>query len=231
MKLLCLIIDSDPQATWRETYDHHRGVWNTCLDLHRWVEGYFLRADPTLPSEYSVEGRLFTSRGRESYETILDKTQKAIETLLAGHDYVVRTNISSLYDFALIASKDLPKQDLYAGFIGHSDYGPYVGGSGMILSRDVAQKLLAPPAELRLSAVDDIAIAQILAARGVFPRHEARFDYDYGRGLEQVLAGHHIHYRLRDCGDEERRREREVTDHVFAEIRRAAASYARTENA
>jgi len=230
MKLLCLIIDNVlPHEAWRTTYDHHRFVWNACLDLNPDVGGYFLHADPKLPSEYSVEGRQFIVQGRESYETILGKTLKAVEVLLTDHDYVIRTNISSLYDFALLASRDLPKEGLYMGFLGGSDYGPYVGGSGMVLSRDVAQKLLSPPPELRLSTVDDIAIGQILAARGVTARFEPRFDYDYGRGPEQVSAGRHIHFRLRDCGDPERRHEREATDRVFAEICRAAGHYPRTE--
>lgn len=224
MKILCLIIDNAPQESWRATYDHHRSIWHSLLDLSPNVDGYFLYADPALCTDYSVEDRRFTIRGTESYETILTKTLKAIEVLLADHDYVVRTNISSLYDFGLLSRRNLPRQDLYAGFIGHSDHGPYVGGSGMILSPDVARKLLSPPPELRLSGVDDIAIAQILSARGILPRYEPRFDYDYGRGLEQVTVGQHVHFRLRDCGDEQRTREREVTEFVFSEIRRSMES-------
>jgi hypothetical protein len=221
MKILCLIIDHVPHVAWRETYDVHRRTWNACLDLNPAVEGYFLHADPALRSEHSVEGRCFTVRCHERYDTIFEKTRKAIEVLLVDHDYVVRTNISSLYDFAVLRRSDLPTEDLYAGYV-YPDYGSFVSGSGMILSRDVAKKLLPPP-DLTLSPCDDVAISQILRARGIVPRSVPRFDYDYSKGPEQVVVGQHFHYRLRDVDDPQRVKERAATEHVFAEICRAVS--------
>lgn len=216
MKILCLIIDAIPRRAWRETYAIHRRVWNQCLD-HFDVEGYFLYADPNLTRDYVVEPRRFTARGEERYDTILHKTLKAVEVLLSDHDYVIRTNISSLYDFALLRRKALPQEGLYAGHV-WSTSGLFVSGSGMILSRDVAKKLLSPPAELSLSPKDDVAIGQILRAQGVSAREEPWFCYDYSKGPEQVIVGQYVQYRLRDEKDPIRVRERAVTEHVFAAL-------------
>lgn len=218
MKVLCLIIDGVPRRAWRETYAVHRRIWNQCLD-HFDVEGYFIHADPNLTSDHVVEARRFTVRGDERYDMILHKTLKAIEVLLGDHDYVIRTNISSLYDFALLRRKNLPKKGLYAGHVWHTS-GSFVSGSGMILSRDVAKKLLSAPApaDLILSRKDDVAIGQILSAQGVVAREEPWFCYDYSKGPEQLTIGQHVHYRLRDEEDPSRVRERAVTEHVFAAL-------------
>src|SRR5947208_1635577 len=113
MKILCLVIDSD--APWTQTYAEHRKIWNAVLDRNPAVDGYFLRSDPSLTAEYRVEPRRFVMRGPERYDTILGKTLKAIEVLLTDHNYVLRTNLSSLYDFPLLQRTDLPKINLYAG--------------------------------------------------------------------------------------------------------------------
>ena len=216
MKLLCLIIDSTPRTSWQKTYEVHRSIWNKCLDKCSAVDGYFLRSDPSLATDRVIEGRCLTIRGPERGDTILNKTLRAVEALLTDHDYVIRTNISSLYDFPLLQCQALPKEGFYAGHVMNNRF---VSGSGMILSRDVARKLLLPvPLSLVLRPQDDVAIWQILNAHGVRPQHRSMFIYDYTRGLDQISVGQHIHYRLRDERDPQRLQERRVTEHIFAKI-------------
>ena len=213
MKILCLIIDSD--QPWTAIYAEHRRVWNAVLDRNPEVEGYFLRSDPNLATDYAVEPRRFTFKGQERYDTILTKSLKAIEVLLGDHDYVLRTNLSSLYDFPMLLRTDLPKHGLYAGSIHEAIGVTYVSGSGMILSRDVAQKLVMPT-DLAVNAWDDIAIGQILASRGIAPRRIDRYDYDFGRSEDQITPGRCIQYRLREC--DPRLRERDIIARVFARV-------------
>lgn len=218
VKILCLIIDATPQISWQETYAVHREIWHRCLDRRPDVDGYFIYSDPTIASDYVVEARRFVARFSEQHGTILFKTTCAIEVLLADHDYVVRTNISSLYDFPLLSRQDLPAAGLYSG---HLVDGKYVTGSGMILSRDVAQMLTAPvdPQVCHQSdGWDDAAIGQILRSRGVDPQHRDAFIYDYAKGLDQLSVGKHLHYRLRQYVDPAREHERVVTAHVFSKI-------------
>lgn len=219
MKILCLIIDS--LEPWRETYETHRRVWNAVLDKNPEVEGYFLRSNPSLGSDHFIEGRIFTVRGEERYDTILTKTLKAVEVLFDNHDYVIRTNLSSLYDFPLLLHQELPrlpKENLYAGALGEAYGHTFVSGSGMVLSRDVAQKFLSSLHPVPLSPCDDVAIAQILSARGVRPTHVDRYDYDYGRGEDQVVVGRYVQYRLRDTSDPQRTRERRVAEYLFSKV-------------
>ena len=213
-KILCLIIDSAPHEAWRETYETHRKIWHQCLDLSPHVDGYFLYSDPNLKSRYSTGDRRFTARHREGLDTILHKTQKAIEVLLDEHEYVIRTNISSLWDFPLMEREDLPKKHLYTGH--EIPFPPisFATGSGMILSRDVAKRLVRSTLA-GLSPHDDVAIAQILNASGLRALHRPWFWYDYSKELDQISVGRHLHYRLRDSADPDRRRERGVTEHLF----------------
>jgi hypothetical protein len=205
-KILCLIIDCIPHEAWRETYEVHRQNWHRCLDLNSKIEGYFLHADPTLKHRYDVGNRRFTVRGEERYDTILHKTVKAIKVLLDDHDYVIRTNISSLWDFPLLRRLDLPKKELYMGHEIPFDLS-FVSGSGMVMSRDVAKKLTHSTSFV-LDPHDDVAIAQMLNVHGIRPQHRPMFIYDYTKGLNQLSIGEHFQYRLRDMNDPERRQER-----------------------
>lgn len=212
-RILCLIIDATPEPAWAETYEVHRRAWGRLLDVSRAVDGYFLYSDPGLENDWELTGRRFVRRGDERADTILQKTVKAIDVLLGTHDYVVRTNVSSLWDFPLLLRSKLPKDGLYTGAL--VEGGEYVTGSGIVLSPDVARKLYCPVVGV-VSPWDDRAIGQILRAQGIHPVHRDWCAFDYERGLEQIRVGEHAHYRLRELGDPERKREREVTEHVLS---------------
>ncbi len=215
-KILCLIIDAVPHEAWRETYEVHRANWNKCLDLNPNIEGYFLYSDPTLQAGYFVNKRSCTVRGEERYDTIFQKTAVAIDALLDDHDHVIRTNISSMWDFPLLQRQSFAQRGLYTGYTWAVDP-PFVTGSGMVMSRDVAEKLARPPTT-DLHPADDVAIAQVLLASGVHPQHRPWFLYDYSRGIEQLSVGEHFHYRLRDLDDPIRLQERHVSNYLFNKL-------------
>lgn len=217
MKILCLIIDSE--GPWRQTYAAHRQLWNAVLDRNPDVEGYFLRSDPSLASDYAVTSRVFATRGEERYDTILAKTLKAIEVLLGDHDYVLRTNLSSLYDFPLLRRLHLATEDVYAGSLQEALGCTYVSGSGMILSQDVARKLVvSAPALPQVNCWDDIAIGQILAHLNIPPTRIDRYNYNYSGGDDQVEIGRYVQYRLRDEGDPQRAREPRAAEYLFSKV-------------
>jgi hypothetical protein len=215
MKILCLIIDS--HGPWYETYATHRRLWNAVLDRTPDVEGYFLRSDPNIATDCVVEGRRFVVRGAERYDTILAKSLKAVEVLLGDHAYVLRTNLSSLYDFPLLRRMNLPTTNCYAGCVALAEGISYVSGSGMLLSPDVARKLFPAPDPSTLNPWDDVAIGQILGSRGVPLTEIARYDWDYSRSDDQVEVGRYVQYRLRDQ-DQHRIRERAVAEQLFARV-------------
>ena len=100
----------------------------------------------------------------------------------------------------------------------HDQGWDFVSGSGMILSADVAKKLLRRSA-LSLKPYDDVAICQILDAQGVHPQPQATFIYDYAKELTQLpTVGKSVHYRLRDEADPHRVQERNVAEYLFNKI-------------
>jgi hypothetical protein len=219
-KILCLVIDSVPHDAWRPTYETHRRIWQECFDASPEVDGYFLYSDPALKDRYKIEPRRFTFRCEERLDTILHKTIKAIDKLLDGHEYVIRTNISSLWDFPLLKRllPTLPRKQLYTG--NQISWNPvFVTGSGMLLSRDAAKKIGAAKPK-GLDPHDDIAIAQILHAHGIRAQHRPWYWYDYARGIDQFVPaiGQYLHYRLRNSHDPERRGESEVTEYLFSKL-------------
>jgi hypothetical protein len=217
-RILCLIIDHDPAEAWRETYDCHRRLWHRCLDICPWVDGYFIRSSPSIGCEHAVASREFVVRGQESMSTILHKTVRALDVLLTDHTWVVRTNISSLYDFPLLRRMPI-SSGVYSGAL---MYGTYITGSGILLSADVA-RLLVESRDSSTSEWDDVSIGQLLSEKGVRPEHRDMFIYDYSKGLDQIEVGKHYHYRLRDYSDPQRTPEREAAEAVFKRIYGAGA--------
>lgn len=219
-RVLCLVLDSDPIESWEATYETHRRYWRRCFtDFQWWVDGWFLRAHPALEKDFTVDLalRTFTARGPESLGTIFDKIQVALRVLLEkDHVYVVRTGLSSLYDFPL-----LRKEPVRAGvYAGHLVEGQYVSGGGVLLSDDAA-RLVAAPTDMRHSEWDDIAIAEVLRERGIQPEHREMFVYDYTKGPEQLTAlpnDKYLCYRLRDYDDPRREKEREAIRACFARL-------------
>lgn len=223
-RILCLTIDSDPEPAWRETYEVHRRHWRWCFDAcASWVDGYFVRAQPDLQAEYAIDParRLFTFRGGESFIGILYKVAKAIDVLLGPeHGCVVRTGLSSLYDFNALRAELPLSAGTYAGHFVHGYGVTYCSGAGMVLSPDVARSLSAG-AQHADSQFDDVAVAQVLKASGITPQDRPMWVYDYKRGLgqiDEVALGEYLCYRFRDYDDPRRAVERDVMPSVFRKV-------------
>ena len=221
VRILCLTIDSDPMESWRETYEVHRHYWQRCFDACPWVDGFFVRADPNLDDEYAISGRTFTFRGRESLDAILYKVAKAIDILMGDHHAcIVRTGLSSLYDFKALRTELPLPAGTYAGHLVHGYGETYVSGAGMVLSPNAA-RTLASGTKQATSEFDDIAVAQILRMSGVVPQERLMWMFDYKQGLyqiEDIELGKHTCYRFRDYGDPHRAVERDVMQAVFRKV-------------
>ena len=122
--------------------------------LHKTVEAlsFFLREAASL--EPSFESMGFKGNDEFPYE------------------YVWRTNLSSVLDFAglerFISSTSISKA-LYAGYIGKAlnNGSPtfFASGAGFLMSRDVAMYLVSNRDYLRWDIIDDVAIGALLEPR------------------------------------------------------------------
>jgi hypothetical protein len=201
MRILMLVISSDTFPV----YKHHREVWRSYMKSHPEVDCYFIELRtllfPTLSSD------TLTLRGIERYGTIYGKTIDALEYFLKrrSYDYVVRTNLSSVWDFRTLRSylETAPRTRLYAGQTGvNSETGlAFASGAGILMSMDVARTLIANVrVGLSLNAFDDVAIAKALSASGLFPSPLPRVDFISLKHYEEHHGGIPVgsfHYRVK----------------------------------
>lgn len=99
---------------------------------------------------------------------VLLKTINALEFINNNYDYdhLIRTNLSTIFDFnALIDTVDkLPINKCYAGWkMYHHPYN-FISGTGIILSKDLTQKLVSSLKykSINTALPDDVAIGSIL---------------------------------------------------------------------
>ena len=136
-----LVISSQTQSVYR----HHKAIWETYMKSHPDIECYFIEFSPVVLSPLLTSTTLFL-RGHDTYQTILDKTFRAIDffTRHKQYDYVIRTNLSSVWIFPRLIRflETAPRTGLYGGIINNNQPWAYISGAGITLSWDVVQILL-----------------------------------------------------------------------------------------
>lgn len=137
--------------------------------------------------ELDRENKTLFVRGDECLiPGILHKTVEALSYFLSltpTYDYVWRTNLSSVLDFAGLQQylSSLDKGGgFYGGYIGKAASGAtesghldpifFASGAGFLMSRDVALYLVENKSLLRWDLIDDVAIGALLEPRfGIVP--------------------------------------------------------------
>jgi len=148
------------------------------------IDYYFITFDETISDDYKLIDNILYIKGFEGYMNILDKTIKALHYFINIHckhyDYIIRTNISSVFNYTLLHQyiNILPKTNIYIGgvyFILDWIDKPfniteettqkynlhklsYFQGTCIILSNDVASFLLKYSNKLIYEIIDDVAI-------------------------------------------------------------------------
>jgi hypothetical protein len=180
-KLLVLIIASDNHPAFLELQE----IWRSYMHLDpEHVKAYFIKGDPDLKKPSLIKGDILYTKGLDSYQPgILKKTVLSLEALsdkLEAYDYVLRTNLSSFYDFPkLLKTLDtLPKEKCYAAVARLPSYNvppdllsiPFGWGAGFLLSTDLAQLMVNQKEELFTrgnDAPDDVLIGAFFHRRNV----------------------------------------------------------------
>ena len=202
MKVLMLVISCDTFPV----YKHQRDIWRMYMKSNPTIDCFFIRYSPLTFVSQLTEDTLIL-RGRERYGTIFKKTVEAMEYFLSRrlYDYVVRTNLSSVWDFSnlLIYLATAPRERYYAGQVmTHEASGtPFASGAGFILSSDVARILLANQHIGRsLQEWDDVAVAGVLRASGIPPQPLPRVDFvslkHYDEHHDKIPPGS-FHFRMK----------------------------------
>jgi hypothetical protein len=208
MRVLVLIIASDDKPC----YAQHRAVWRERWDLHPAFECKFLQMREGLTGE---EEHTFFVQGVESlHPGILDKTVAALRHYLdRGYDFILRTNLSSLWFFDRFAQvlEDMPSSGVYAGV--NSSVRRYVSGGGLLLSCDVARLLVENMHLNTTNCVDDVDIGCVLEALGVEIRS---FPQCWHSDANQAIDASHFHYYVKTVGRGDRLLEGDTMRRIVA---------------
>lgn len=92
-------------------------------------------------------------------------------------DFIFRTNSSTyvmldrLRDFV----QTIPRTGYYGGFLGEHDGQPFVGGTGILISTDLAQRAVDDP-KWEYDLIDDVALGRSMSRLGVEPVPLPRVD-------------------------------------------------------
>lgn len=202
MKILMLVISSDTYPV----YAKHREVWRTYRKSHPDIDCWFITYRPLVFVPTRTDDTLVL-RGLERYGSIYEKTIDALTYFLSRqtYDYVVRTNLSSVWDFKALRAylETQPRERLYAGQTGvNAETGvSFASGAGILMSVDVARTLLANArGGATLPVFDDVAIAMVLARSGLFPTPLPRVDFvslhHYEEHHDKIPPGT-FHYRVK----------------------------------
>ena len=183
-----LIISSDTDPV----YEDHRKVWLSYMNSNPQIECYFIqyRNGPQ-----RIEGNTFWLTGVESFEKIITKTLDSFNYFLKNdYDFIVRTNLSSLWNFNTLLKhlETLPRNKVYNGFIGYFNDFQFASGSGYIITSDVAELLLHNRQFVEsYHQLDDVAVGFSLNKLGVYPSPGRRND-------TLVCEKNSYHYRFKN---------------------------------
>lgn len=193
LKTLILIITTDDQPFYREAQKIWTGYMNSDPEH---FEAYFIRANPDLGTPFEISKNNLTVKTQESLVPgILNKTILSLEALeprLGEFDYVIRTNLSSFFPFDNLRKylSRLPRENCYAGISLYQnkslglpadlDIVPFVSGAGIILSKDLAGKMIRDHQALeryKTEMPDDVFIGLFYQKHQITPIPAQRWDY------------------------------------------------------
>jgi len=198
--------------------------WKQYINLDQDIECFFIESNNNITEPYIQDNTLYT-RGTEDYCNIFNKTIESLKFFnIYEYDYIIRTNVSSYYDFKLLKEFLIPypTKHVYAGVINEYMGVRFASGCGMIMTPDVVQLLInnyhivERPGYIGSFMnynnqdeyiMDDIAIGYVLEKAGCQVIELPRIDiatkellYDF-RG--KVTSSKNFHFRLRCQNREE----------------------------
>jgi len=200
MKVLVLIIASDTLPVYAE----HKMIWKSYMNSHPLIDSYFVQyADIESPT---ITDNTLWLPGQECFSGIMTKTIDGLRLLMKNHDYVVRTNLSSLWIFPNLIQRleALPKERVYAGDILNAYGVTFVSGAGIIMSNDVAQLLVENRHITNVNIIDDVDIGAIMGQLNIPPIQNKRTDFNSLSTLEHnksILDYAAYHFRIKHEND------------------------------
>lgn len=161
-KIIFLIISSNNEPVYSEMKNLLPKFYNLYLDKIK----YFFIENINLDKNIIEENNYLYINGSESFiPGIYEKSLKAIEYINKNYDYdyVIRTNLSTFWNmenlFNLLDNK--PKINFAGGY----SFQGFISGTGIIMSKDVAEYIYLNPISSYIG--DDVLISQSIQSKGI----------------------------------------------------------------
>jgi hypothetical protein len=163
-KIIFLIISSSNL----EIYSVMKNITSQCLNKAKCQYNieYFFVESVDLDTDLMIKNDTIYVNCKESLETILEKTHKALIYINNNYDYdiIIRTNISSFWNIKNLYElvEDLDENNIAMGYVLYWDR-VFIYGTGIIMSRDLCEKVC----ECNLiGEPDDVLLSQHLLRYG-----------------------------------------------------------------
>lgn len=188
--------------------------------------------DISKPLFFLENNATFTAHA--GYGGLIPTTISAVSFLQEKYDpdFIIRTNVSSYWN--LIALRNLlskiPASEVYAGITGAAFGGVtgylnrsrYVSGAGMIMSRDVYQRMVRERSEFDVNWIDDLSIGRTFSSLGIKPTETTRIDLRHVCDIREHPVGSlstTAHFRCKSAhkvGKFEVRRDASIMRHLHS---------------
>ncbi len=212
MRCLILVIVSfdksvyyDMLRIWKERFRANNNVWFIqCKPESEWIGDIVNDIQSCSLCEHlelDNENKTLYVKGDECLiPGILHKTVEALSYFLSTdstYTHIWRTNLSSVFDFVGLEKylDTIPSTNFYGGYVGKADDIFFASGAGFLLSRDVAEYLVANKASLRYDLIDDVAIGALLEPKFSIVPIDRCWVQTGEEDIESLLDQHVFHFR------------------------------------
>lgn len=202
MKIIFLILANDT-----DYYLKMQELLRKYMNTHKNIKSYFIKYNlQKLHDDKDIfidDDTIYIKGSEESFiPGCLDKTIKSIEYILKNEDfdYLIRTNMSSVWDLNKIYNLVLSNNFLAAGVIGYEN-NKFISGAGLLLKKNICKILIQNKNDLNYNIIDDVSIGDFLINNNINFNSLARFEvFLYENKLMSVnynLIKNHYHYRCK----------------------------------
>ena len=207
MKLIFLILANDT-----DNYLKMQELWKMYMDSHENIKSYFIKYNLNKLNNdkdiFMENNTIYIKGNKESIiPGCLDKTIKSIEYILDNEkfDYIIRTNMSSVWDlnkiYNLLSSNDF----VTGGVIGKKNSQQFISGAGILLRNDICKMIIENKNYLDYNIIDDVSIGIFLTNNNIHMNPLTRFEaYNYENDLDKInkcLDGSYFHFRCKSNKD------------------------------
>lgn len=203
MQLIILILANDEPH-----YLQMQNLWRKYMNKFDNIKSYFIKYNINKINNnqdiFIEDNTIYIKGNHESFTPgCLDKTIKSFEYILNNEnfDYVIRTNMSSVWDLNKIYNLLLSNEFNAGGVIGNHNSQLFISGAGMIFNRNMCNLIVKNKNNLNYNILDDLSIGILLTNLNINFTSLTRFEaYNYENTLSIIdnkLIENYYHFRCK----------------------------------